>query len=190
MVEADESERVREKAIDMTTLSYCNSKLTTVGVATCAGSYKLTFYKQEMSTGTGYGRSMAYYMGEGHIIIVRSQGVACSSFSDQTTRPSRKLEMSSQKFPSTIHCEVVQALDSLHPLNIFVMCMDRSDLQHNIIDNRFGLDLIQAVLLAEKKALCGEVDIVVLCSAKTDSFMAGADILHELKFIGIEGAYR
>ena len=91
---------------------------------------------------------------------------------------------------STIHCEVVQALDNLQPLNVFVICMDRSGLKHNIIDDIFGLDLIRAVHLANKKALGGEIDVVVVCSAKNNSFMAGADILHELKFIGIEGACR
>ena len=92
--------------------------------------------------------------------------------------------------PSSIHCEVVQAMDNLQPLNIFVMCMDRHDSQHNIIDSCFGLDLKRVVHLADRKALCGEIDLVVVCSAKRGSFMAGADILHELKFIGVEGAQR
>ena len=97
--------------------------------------------------------------------------------------------MSCSKSLSTVHYEVVQSFGDAES-NVFVICMDRPDLEHNIIDKQFGVDLVRAVHIAEKRALCGEIDTVIICSAKKGSFMAGADILHELKFIGSEGAYR
>lgn len=86
-----------------------------------------------------------------------------------------------------IHCEVIQALDNKGSLNLLVLCMDRPGLEHNIIDRRFALELARVVGGAKEKVEAGEVDLVVVCSAKKGSFMAGADIETELKFVGLGG---
>ena len=89
-----------------------------------------------------------------------------------------------------IHCEIIQAVERWGTVNVFVICLDREEGDHNIIDRNFGWQLAKAVLLALEKARKGEVDVVAVCSAKEGSFMAGADILHELKFVGVEGGQR
>lgn len=48
----------------------------------------------------------------------------------------------------------------------------------------------KAVFLARKKAKEGEVDIVVLCSAKIQSFLAGAGIQTQMEFVGMAGMQR
>ena len=111
------------------------------------------------------------------------------SYSSSTSISVSSIDMSCSKSLSTVRYEVVQA-DDAECLNVFVICMDRPDVEHNIIDKQFGLDLVRTVHVAEKRALSGEIDTVIICSAKKESFMAGADILHELKFIGGKGAYR
>ena len=90
----------------------------------------------------------------------------------------------------SVHCEVIQALEGRGVLNIFVICLDRTNAAHNIIDRTFALELARAVYLAGEKAAKGETDMVVVCSAKQGSFMAGADIKYQLKFIGPAGAQR
>ena len=92
---------------------------------------------------------------------------------------------------SPIHCEVIQALEATGTINIFVICLDKPDSEHNIIDRELGLALARAVYLAREKADKGELDVLVLCSAKKRSFLAGADIEHELmQFVGVQGSYR
>ncbi len=91
---------------------------------------------------------------------------------------------------SPVHCEVIQALEAAGTVNIFVICLDKADSAHNVIDKEFGLGMGRALFLAREKASKGELDVVVLCSAKKRSFLAGADILHELKFVGVEGSRR
>ncbi len=86
-----------------------------------------------------------------------------------------------------VHSEVIQALDNRGSLNVLVLCMDRPGAEHNIIDRRFALELANAVYGAREKVEAGEVDVLVVCSAKRGSFMAGADIVTELKFIGVQG---
>ena len=89
-----------------------------------------------------------------------------------------------------IHCEIIQVVERWGTVNVFVICLDREEGDHNIIDRKFGLQLAKAGLQALEKARKGEVDVVAVCSAKEDSFMAGADILYELKFVGVEGGQR
>ena len=89
-----------------------------------------------------------------------------------------------------VHCEIIQALQGRGVVNVFVICLDRRGSEHNIIDRQFGLELTQAAYLAGEKAGSGEADVVVVCSAKERSFLAGADIEVELKFIGPEGTRR
>ena len=89
-----------------------------------------------------------------------------------------------------VHCEVIQAVEDAGTIKVFVICLDRAEGDHNIIDREFARQLATAVHHAWKKARKGEVDIVVVCSAKKGSFMAGADIPYELKFVGPEGGER
>lgn len=89
-----------------------------------------------------------------------------------------------------IHCEIIRAVERWATVNVFVICLDREDGDHNIIDRNFGWQLARAGLQAREMARKGEVDVVAVCSAKEGSFMAGADILYELKFVGIEGGQR
>ena len=89
-----------------------------------------------------------------------------------------------------VHCEVIQAVEDAGTINVFVICLDRAEGDHNIIDRELARQLGTAVHYAWKKARKGEIDVVVVCSAKKSSFMAGADILYELKFVGLEGAQR
>ena len=95
-----------------------------------------------------------------------------------------------EKSLPVVHCEIIQAVEGRGAVNIFVICLDRCGSEHNIIDRQFGLEFTQAVYLAGEKAGSGEADVLVLCSAKERSFLAGADIEEELKFIGPEGTRR
>lgn len=74
-------------------------------------------------------------------------------------------------------------------MNVFVLCLDRLGFELNIIDKSFALELIQAVHCAQVLAAEGHVDVVVVCSGKK-SFLAGADIHHELKFVGARGMFK
>ena len=89
-----------------------------------------------------------------------------------------------------IHCEIIRDVERWGTVNVFVICLDREDGDHNIIDRNFGWQLARAGLQAREMARKGEVDVVAVCSAKEGSFMAGADILYELKFVGIKGGQR
>ena len=88
-----------------------------------------------------------------------------------------------------IQCEVLQAVEYNWTANIFVICLDRPNSDLNILDMEFGEQLSCAVFTARDKALCKEIDLVVVCSGKENSFMAGADIPTQLKMIGVEGEY-
>ncbi len=89
---------------------------------------------------------------------------------------------------SQVHCEVIQALeDSGAVVNTFVICLDQPGREHNVIDRALGLQLARAVYLAAEKVEAGEIDLVVVCSGKKGSFVAGADIQSEMKYVGVEG---
>lgn len=90
----------------------------------------------------------------------------------------------------TVHCEVIQALERGGTINIFVICLDKPNSEVNIIDKEFALSLARALYHAKDKAESGELNLVVVCSAKQGSFLAGADIDHELKFTGPSGTLR
>lgn len=89
-----------------------------------------------------------------------------------------------------IQCEIIQALEDTWTANIFVICLDRPQLEHNIINLEFGLQLARVVYTLRERVRRGEVDLVVLCSAKDRSFMAGADIQFQLGMIGTTGESR
>lgn len=91
---------------------------------------------------------------------------------------------------TVLHCEIIQAVEDTWTANIFVICLDRRDSALNIIDRECGYQLGLALYLARQKVEAGEVDLLVVCSGKDKSFMAGADILTELKMVGIEGECR
>lgn len=90
----------------------------------------------------------------------------------------------------SIHCEVIQALEHGGTINIFVICLDKPGSEVNVIDKEFALSLARVLYHAKDKAESGELNLVVICSAKQGSFLAGADIEHELKFAGPSGALR
>ena len=96
---------------------------------------------------------------------------------------------SSKQVPA-VHCEVVQAIESSGTINVFVICLDRVGHEQNIIDRGFALQLACALKQARQKAVIGEIDLVVVCSAKKGSFLAGADLLTELKYVGAQGSQR
>lgn len=87
-------------------------------------------------------------------------------------------------------CHVVQLGVSERVVNLFVILLDRKGLEHNIVDMPFALELLQAVHRAHVLAARGDIDLVVVCSGKNKSFLAGADINHELKFVGSVGAIK
>lgn len=89
-----------------------------------------------------------------------------------------------------VHFEVVSTPVGAGAVNIFVICLDREGGEHNIIDRPFATGLARAVVQADRLASRGLVDMVVLCSAKRGSFVAGADIKHQLLMIGEEGRLR
>lgn len=99
-------------------------------------------------------------------------------------------EVDQEKLVPAVHCEVIQAVESYGTINIFVMCLDRLGQAQNIIDLGFALQLACAVNHAKKQAIDQDIHLVVICSAKAGSFMAGADILTELKFTGEDGSQR
>ena len=99
-------------------------------------------------------------------------------------------EDDSSKPVPAVHCEVIQAVESHGTINVFVICLDRIGREQNIIDLGFGLQLACAINHARRLALDRDIHLVVLCSAKKGSFMAGADILSELRFIGEKGGER
>ncbi len=100
----------------------------------------------------------------------------------------RELEL--EKLVPAVHCEVIQAVESYGTVNVFVICLDRLGHDQNIIDLGFALQLACAVDHAKKQALDQDIHLVVICSAKSGSFMAGADILTELRFTGDSGSQR
>ena len=75
-------------------------------------------------------------------------------------------------------------------MRVFVICLNSPDSQHNIIDRNFALDLGTAVHTAQGLAATGDIDMVVVCSAKDGSFLAGADIKIELQYTGSRGILR
>jgi enoyl-CoA hydratase/carnithine racemase len=87
---------------------------------------------------------------------------------------------------AVMHCEVIQVVEEPWTANIFVICLDKPDSELNIIDMEFGIQLGRTLYLAKENADAGEIDLVVVCSAK-ESFVAGADILLQLKLIGVNG---
>lgn len=89
-----------------------------------------------------------------------------------------------------VHFEVISTPVGAGAVNIFVICLDREGGEHNIIDRPFATGLARAVVQADRLAGRGLVDMVVLCSAKRGSFVAGADIKHQLLMIGEEGKLR
>ena len=89
-----------------------------------------------------------------------------------------------------VHFEVISTPAGAGAVNIFVICLDREGGEHNIIDRPFATGLARAVVQADRLAGRGLVDMVVLCSAKRGSFVAGADIKHQLLMIGEEGKLR
>lgn len=92
--------------------------------------------------------------------------------------------------PPLIQCEIIQALEDTWTVNVFVICLDRPQSEHNIIDREFGYQFSRAIYVVREKVRAGEVDLLVICSAKDGSFMAGADIETQLKMIGSEGEYK
>ena len=67
---------------------------------------------------------------------------------------------------------------------LMVICMDHvTSLAVNIIDEEMGLALARALLEAEWYIENKLINGLVLCSGKHRSFLAGADILFELKMI-------
>jgi len=96
----------------------------------------------------------------------------------------------SDELVPAVYCEVIQAVESYGTVNVFVICLDREGREQNIIDLGFGLQLACAVNHAKRLADDQDIHLVVLCSAKTGSFLAGADINTELKLVGDKGAER
>lgn len=94
------------------------------------------------------------------------------------------------KVKPVIHCEVIQAIEDTWTANIFVICLDKPGSEHNIIDYELGLQFARVLFAVREKVREGEVDLVVLCSAKHQSFMAGADIQFELRSVGTDGETR
>ena len=87
-----------------------------------------------------------------------------------------------------VHCEIIQTLnDSGDTVNIFIICLNGAESQQNIIDRTFAIGLAQVVFHAREKVKAGEVDLVVICSSKMNSFMAGADIETQLKYVSFKG---
>jgi len=65
---------------------------------------------------------------------------------------------------------------------LMIICMDhQTSLGVNIIEEGMGLSLARTVLMAEWYVQNELINAVVLCSGKQHSFLAGADILYELK---------
>ncbi len=88
---------------------------------------------------------------------------------------------------AVLQCEVIQALEDTWSANIFVICLDRPEAEHNVLDWQLVYQLEQAVGIAREKVRAGELDVLVVCSAKDKSFLAGADIQTQLNFVGMKG---
>ena len=89
-----------------------------------------------------------------------------------------------------LHCEIKRIPVDGGFTRVFVICMSSSSSQYNLIDRSFALELGTAVYTAQGLAAAGDIDLLVLCSAKEKSFIAGADIKLELQYIGPRGALR
>lgn len=87
-------------------------------------------------------------------------------------------------------CELIKLPVSDRQVNVFVICLDTPDSSQNILDRNLGTGLASAIICVKKMVDQGEVDLVVVCSGKEKTFMAGADIKIELKFIGTNGMLR
>ena len=87
-------------------------------------------------------------------------------------------------------CQLIELPVSDGQVNIFVICLDTPDSSQNILDRDLGTGLASAIICVKKMVDQGEVDLVVVCSGKEKTFMAGADIKIELEFIGTNGMLR
>ena len=85
---------------------------------------------------------------------------------------------------AALHCEVKRIPVNKGLVRVFVICMNTPDTQYNVINSAFAVELGTAVHTAQGVAAAGDVDLLVLCSAKDKSFVAGADIRQQLQYIG------
>ena len=63
---------------------------------------------------------------------------------------------------------------------ILALVLNSSKSQHNVFDEEFARQFVSALAEAYTCARNGQCDLVVVCSAKRNSFVAGADIGSQL----------
>ena len=91
---------------------------------------------------------------------------------------------------SPVHCEILSLPISKGTVRVFVICLNTPDSSQNVIDHTFALEFGKAVLQLKELTANNEIDMVVICSGKENTFIAGADIKVELKYIGVHGSLR
>lgn len=91
---------------------------------------------------------------------------------------------------SPVHCEILSLPISKGTVRVFVICLNTPDSSQNVINRNFALEFGKAVLQLKKLTANNEIDMVVICSGKENTFIAGADIKVELKYIGVHGSLR
>ena len=94
------------------------------------------------------------------------------------------------RMASPVHCEILSLPISKGTVRVFVICVNTPDSSQNVIDRNFALGFGKAVLQLKELAANNEIDMVVICSGKENTFIAGADIKVELKYIGVHGSLR
>ena len=89
-----------------------------------------------------------------------------------------------------VHCETILLPVSGGCVRLMVICLDKPDSAQNIVNHSFALGFGRAVVHANKLANDSAIDLVVICSGKLNSFVAGADIKTMLSCIGPSGVIR
>ena len=89
-----------------------------------------------------------------------------------------------------ICCEELSISVSDGFVRVLVICINTPNSTHNIVDRTFGLEFSKAVVFATEQANKNAIDLVVVCSGKSNGFIAGADINTMLSCIGNAGALR
>ena len=84
--------------------------------------------------------------------------------------------------------EVIQAEINANVVNVFIITLDKKNSSQNILDTALALELARAVRCAQLLCESGEIDVLVFCSGKKGIFLAGADIKHQMRYVGDEGA--
>ena len=91
---------------------------------------------------------------------------------------------------SVAHCEILALPVAQGVVRAMVICLNTPDSSQNIIDRSFCFEFGKAVMLAVELARGDAIDLLVVCSGKSNGFIAGADINYLLSYTGHSGCIK